>query len=99
LFAEDDFALLDKQNFDGVVLPVFEKNFVRKSEIRIAQFTDIHFANSEKDARKSIHLIENVIERVQPHLVVLTGDIIDPLIGCESPSEMKFILSVLNEHG
>jgi len=45
---------------------------------KIAQFTDIHWKNNEKDeCARTVSIISHVLETEQPDLVVLTGDIVN----------------------
>jgi len=46
--------------------------------MKIVQFTDIHHYNDDSEPdRKGIQLINRILDRVKPDLVVLSGDILD----------------------
>ncbi len=58
-----------------VIPQKFDLKFNQNGEFKIVQFTDLHeYAFKNK---KTIKLIENILDTEQPNLVVLTGDIID----------------------
>lgn len=52
----------------------------------IAQFTDMHIHDDEETNRRTLRLVERVMDDVKPDLVVLTGDIIYGA-DCTSPAE------------
>ncbi|ALU35909.1 metallophosphoesterase family protein [Clostridium autoethanogenum] len=60
--------------------------FNQNGEFKIVQFTDLHEYSLKN--KKTIRLIENVLDTEHPDLVVLTGDIIDGRF-CKLKEEVK----------
>ena len=56
--------------------------FPRRGPFRIVQLTDTHFGHGPVHDRRTRALIEDVLDRERPHLVVLTGDVVS---GAEAP--------------
>jgi hypothetical protein len=56
--------------------------FNDRHQFKIAQFTDIHWKNNDKEeCARTISVIRHVLETEQPDLVVLTGDLVNEPAG------------------
>ena len=64
---------------------------------KIVQFTDIHWHNGEPEDIKSRELMQMVVEKEQPDLVVLTGDMLSGG-GCKHPREsLRQVVKIFEE--
>ncbi|MDR0938021.1 MAG: metallophosphoesterase family protein [Mediterranea sp.] len=53
-----------------------ELRFDANGAFKIVQFTDIHYVVDKEESQKSIRMMNDVLDREHPNLVVFTGDII-----------------------
>jgi len=73
--------------------------FPASRPITILQFTDFHYFNDGSDEDKAgLDLISSMVGRIQPHLVVFTGDIIDGRY-CKTFHSMKDVIQPVVQHG
>jgi len=70
-----------------------------KTKWKILQFTDLHFYDDKaKEDHDGIKLIEDMLMRVRPDLVILTGDIIDGPKIKSSAHALKTIVKPMIDH-
>ena len=50
--------------------------FNRAGELKIVQFTDVHFQVGNQASELALECIDNVLEAEQPQIVIFTGDIV-----------------------
>lgn len=85
----------------GLLFLPFASLSVRSEEVRfvdgsliIAQFTDLHWDARSRKKQKTEAILRSVVNQEQPHLIVLTGDIVTT-----SPAEKGWLelLAILND--
>jgi len=105
-FLQEHFPSSQKENSPIVrskqhVIERLESKFPKTSKKtqRIVQFTDLHhFNNGSKEDQEGIELMASIVDRVDPDLVVLSGDIIDGR-HCGSHSCFSKIVAPFIERG
>lgn len=61
-----------------IALPVFSQNLAFRSskEFKIAQFADTHIISGKQESVKTISLMEMVLDKEKPDLVIFSGDVV-----------------------
>jgi len=78
---------------------MLDLTFNQDGTFKIVQFTDLHWENGGEDDLKTKYLMENILEKENPDLVVLTGDLIySP--NCDTPADsLCDVLEPINRKG